>query len=200
MKAKPVDIPPQVWLNTQVHDHPPQVPPLRRLPIVLITAGVIVVFAIAAAVFVVTGKPTAVPKVPAPIIPMVGHNVCADHIVVYLETDERMAQLAQRIHTDPRARKLYTETKQEAFERFEQMFKDQPELRDNARPEALPASVTIVPGDDVDLRSWADELHATIPEATRVQPIIGADVLATLTPRYGTADLSPPCPPSGEWN
>lgn len=130
---------------------------------------------------------------------MLGHDVCADHLVVYVETDEQMIELADTVHNDQRARKVFTETKREAYERFLQIFKDQPELVRSARPEALPASVTIVPTDNVDLRGWADQLR-TLPAVEKVQPMITAEALASLAPRYGTAGLKPPCPSSGERN
>lgn len=114
-------------------------------------------------------------------------------------TDDEMARIAGVVHLDPRARKVYTETRTEAYQRFQQIFADQPDLIAGARPEALPASVTITATDGTDLHAWATELTKTFPSATSVRPLIRAEVEPAMAARYGTEGLRP-CPPSGEWN
>lgn len=177
----------------------PQTPRRRRLLIVLIAVGVFAIVGIVGTLLSTIGKPTAGPQPPAPIAPLAGHDICADRLVVHVDTDEQMIQIAGTVHNDHRARKVYTETKQEAFQRYQQIFKDQPNLLRLARPQSLSASVTIVPADGVELRVWADQLRAALPAAKSVQPIIRAEVLSTMITRYATADVPPPCPSSGEW-
>ncbi|WP_235022597.1 permease-like cell division protein FtsX [Amycolatopsis alkalitolerans] len=144
------------------------------------------------------GEPAAGRQLPAPIVPLADHDVCADHLAVYVDTDAEMRRIADVVHMDRRARKVYTETKDEAYQRFKVMFQDSPALVASARPDALPASVTIVGTGQVDLRAWGAELKATFPEVTDVKPVIMSEILPSLTARYGTADLKSPCPPSGE--
>ncbi|GAB3576436.1 hypothetical protein GCM10027445_40550 [Amycolatopsis endophytica] len=135
---------------------------------------------------------------PAPVIPRTGHQVCADNIMINTDTDAEMSRIANAVRADPRARKVYTETRDEAFARFKDLFKDQPDLLAHARAEALPFSVTVTAAGDVDLHAWAAELTATFPEATSVRPMIRSEVLAGLPPSYGT-EAPAPCPAGGEW-
>ncbi|TVT60234.1 hypothetical protein FNH05_04840 [Amycolatopsis rhizosphaerae] len=111
-----------------------------------------------------------------------------------------MRRIAEVLHDDHRVGRVYTETKDEAYQRFLKIFKDEPRLLAGARPEALPASATVVPFGQVDLRKWAVELWSTFPEASSIEPMIWAEIRATQAARYGTADLRPPCPPSGEYH
>jgi hypothetical protein len=63
--------------------------------------------------------------------------------------DRAMRQVAEALGEDDRIAWVKTETRQEAYQRFKEIFVDQPELVELARPEALPASVTLLPAEGV---------------------------------------------------
>ncbi|GAA5150948.1 permease-like cell division protein FtsX [Amycolatopsis dongchuanensis] len=180
----------------------PAPPPRRRrlLPVVLVAVVLLLAAVTTAVVLWPRDETPAAPPEPATIVPLAGHDVCADQITIRAVTDEEMARIAEAVLADHRTRKVYTETKTEAYERFRQIFRDNRDLVDHARPEALPASVTITAAGEVDLRAWAAELRAAFPAATSVEPLILSEIMPSLTARYGTADVKPPCPPGGERN
>ncbi|MEV0055682.1 permease-like cell division protein FtsX [Saccharopolyspora shandongensis] len=130
-------------------------------------------------------------------VPLAGHQLCGDQIKVNFDGDEDMRQAAEILRVDPRTGRLFTETKQEAYARFQEIFKDMPDLLTQARPEALPASLHILPRSQGDLRAWANELRARLPQSTDVVAYIRADLAAQLEDR-GMEPPSP-CPPSGEF-
>ncbi|TDV54125.1 permease-like cell division protein FtsX [Actinophytocola oryzae] len=125
----------------------------RRVGLVLWAAVGVVVAAFAAvtvlAVVTYDGPGTA----SRPLVPEVPRSsVCLNKVILYFETDDEMRDAAARLRTHPQVESLIMETKAEAYERFKKIFADQPELVELARPEALPASVTIrpTPGTDAD--------------------------------------------------
>jgi cell division protein FtsX len=63
-----------------------------------------------------------------------------------------------------------TETRDQAYAEFLEIFKDQPELIDLARPAALPSSVQVKPADGVSTGQLAKHLRAEFP-AAEVQSI-----------------------------
>ena len=65
---------------------------------------------------------------------------------------------------------IKTETRDQAYPQFLEIFKDQPDLIDLARPEALPSSVQVKPDDGVSTAQLAAHLRAVFP-AAEVRPI-----------------------------
>lgn len=92
-------------------------------------------------------------------------------VIVYFDgtdPDPVMRQAAQALDGDDRIAWVQTETRQEAYERFKELFAEQPEMVALARPEALPASVTLLPADDVHPGDLADAIADEISEIDSV--------------------------------
>ncbi len=126
--------------------------------------------------------------------PLAGHQLCAS-VLVYFRTDEAMRAAARSFHDDPKARRVYVETKAEAYTRFKGIFKDQPELLGSTRPDSLPASVSLLAVPGTDLKAWAQELHGRFAEAEHVKVV---DLDATAAQLKLTAP-PPKCPREGEY-
>ncbi|HVK26025.1 MAG TPA: permease-like cell division protein FtsX [Actinokineospora sp.] len=92
-----------------------------------------------------------------------------EQVVVYLDTDAEMQATETALRSDQRVAATKTETKQQAYERFKVIFKDQPDLVKLARPEALPASVWIDVAPGVKRTELAEELRTRFPKAQEVQ-------------------------------
>lgn len=154
---------------------------------------------LAAAVAVLCWQPWTGDVAGSPVepVPLDGRQLCADLIKVDFGSDEDMRQAAEVLRVDTRTGRLFTETKQEAYVHFKEIFKDMPDLLADARPEALPASLQIVPRGQDDLHAWADELRARLPRATDVVANIRADLAAQLEAQG--MEPPTPCPPSGEF-
>lgn len=82
-----------------------------------------------------------------------------DDITVDFKTDDAMRTAERELRTDPRVRELTAHTKQENYALVKEIFANQPELLENVRPEAVPASLQVVEQVGVDPRSFADELE-----------------------------------------
>jgi cell division protein FtsX len=142
----------------------------RKL-LVLVVAVVAVVVALGAVVTVLlvagddgTASPPAVTD-----SPVTTTRFCKNEVVVFADTDEEMRRIARTLRGDERIRRLDTMTKQDAFERYKVVFKDNPELLEAGRPEALPASVELTPALGVTPPSLAEQLRAELPTATQVR-------------------------------
>ncbi|HET6287905.1 MAG TPA: permease-like cell division protein FtsX [Amycolatopsis sp.] len=125
-------------------------------------------------------------------VPLGGRELCGIRLVIYAETDEAMRAIAQALREEPKARRVLTETKKEAYERFKKLFANDPELVRLTRPDVLPADVHLLPVAGTDFPALADELRRRFPEAQKVDVLDPAAIAAemTVTP--------PPCPPEGE--
>ncbi|GAA4527196.1 permease-like cell division protein FtsX [Amycolatopsis samaneae] len=128
-------------------------------------------------------------------VPAAGRNVCGSSVVVYFETDEQMTRASGSFHGDPKTRRVFTETKAEAYERFKRIFAEHPETLRLTRPDTLPASLDLLPQRGVNLEEWAAELRGRYPEAKKVDVLD----LAHLPPGLPTPATMPSCPPSGEY-
>jgi hypothetical protein len=172
----------------------PTNPPRRRLRW-LIVAAVLVLGAGATTVFLVTreddapvARPWVPPKVESPygvddgipeLSPEAIQRSCLDPggkqtIIAYFDNpdpDAVMRQAAEKLDGDERIASVETETQQEAYERFKQIFAQQPELVELARLEAMPASLTLLPADGLYPGDLADALTDELPEIDSV----GAD-------------------------
>ena len=58
-------------------------------------------------------------------------------------TDAQRRQLQADLQSTPLVQKVYYESKQDAYQRFKQQFKDSPDLVQNVTPEALPESFRV---------------------------------------------------------
>jgi hypothetical protein len=75
------------------------------------------------------------------------------------DPDATMQRAADALRDDDRIASITTETRQEAYVRFTEIFADQPELLEIARPEALSASVLLVPADGLSVEELTDDLR-----------------------------------------
>lgn len=148
----------------------------KRITLVLwAVVGVVVAAVAAVSVFVVAnydGGNSAVGSV-LPALPT--SDRCPGRVIVYFHTDEEMTAAAEKLREDPRVMLVQTETKAEAYKRFKEIFADQPELVELARPEALPASVRVRPADGIDVRrltDWLREDFASSAEETQALPCL----------------------------
>lgn len=74
------------------------------------------------------------------------------------EADDDMRAAAAALDADPRVSRVRTETRNEAYVRFKEIFADRPDMIEVVRPEALPASVLVLPIDAVAPTDLADDL------------------------------------------
>jgi len=58
-------------------------------------------------------------------------------------TDDERRQLQQDLQATPLVQKVYYESKQDAYKRFKEQFKDSPDLVQNVTPDALPESFRV---------------------------------------------------------
>ena len=87
------------------------------------------------------------------------------------ESDGHMRRAADALRDDDRITQLETETQSEAYERFKEIFKDQPELLEQARPEALPASIQVEPAKGVSNAELAGELDDELTGVDEIQEL-----------------------------
>lgn len=76
--------------------------------------------------------PCALPSGP---IPLGGREVCANTVTVVLNTDDEMTTVAEALRGDPRVTRSYAQTGQDAWEQFQRMFANQPELLEMTGPD-----------------------------------------------------------------
>lgn len=170
----------------------------RRL---LWVVGVVAVLVVAAAVVTtaavvlnqVTGKPVpaALPRDTAP-VPLGERELCGLRLLMALSDDTDMTATAQALRDDPKARRVLTETKAQAYERFKKLFADRPDLLELVTRDTLPAAVHLVPVAGTDVEGWANELRQRFPGVEKVDVLDPARIAAQMT------TTPPPCPPSGE--
>lgn len=75
------------------------------------------------------------------------YDKCLRDVTVFFNGDDpdpAMRAAAAELRHDERFESVREETRQEAYEHFKEVFKDQPELVELARPESLPAAVHLV--------------------------------------------------------
>jgi cell division protein FtsX len=125
---------------------------------VLITAGLAAVVVLAAVVITLLTRDNG-PVMHGALSP----SHCSDEITVYLANDKEMQQAAESLRSDPTIGQLSTETQQQAYERFIEIFKNRPELVKLARPEALPASIHARPRSGTEARDLKAHLSTVYP-------------------------------------
>jgi hypothetical protein len=166
---------------------------LRLAPflVLALAAGAGAAFLVAGAVR--TPPPPALPVDTNP-VPLAGHQVCAA-VQLFFDSDDAMTHVSKTFSGDPKARRVFVETKVEAYTRFKQIFKDDPELLQTVKPEAIPASLTLLPVPGVELNAYAAELKQRYPGAAKVQTLDGNALSAKAPPDKRL----PACPRAGEY-
>jgi cell division protein FtsX len=144
----------------------------------VVAALVVVSAAVAVTVIFLTGKPEA--QAPPPAVPPPAPAACAGYLVVYVGTDDEATSTAAALRDDPQVVTTFVETREQAYARFKEVFKDRPDLLDQVRPESVPASVSLVPAGSIDLEQWATRIRAKFPTAQQVAVMDGAKAPDTL--------------------
>ena len=96
------------------------------------------------------------------------YDKCVRQMIVYFDgpdPDQDMRAAAAELRDDSRFESVREETRQQAFKRFKEIYKDQPNLVDLARPEALPASVTLMVRKGTTGKQVKNALQAEFPDA-----------------------------------
>ncbi|WP_328608016.1 permease-like cell division protein FtsX [Amycolatopsis sp. NBC_00345] len=172
----------------------------KRLWLRLAPFLVLALAAGAGAAFLVAGAvrtpPPTLPTLPVDTnpVPLAGHTVCAG-VELSFDTDQAMTQASKTFSGDPKARRVFVETKAEAYALFKEIFKDNPELLRSVGPDALPASVILLPVPGVELKAYAAELKQRYPGTAKVQTLDG-DALSAKAP---PDKRLPACPRAGEY-
>ncbi len=102
-----------------------------------------------------------------------GRPACEEKVFVYFDTDEEMSVGAEALREIPKVDSIVTHTKADNYERFKELFADQPELIENTSPDALPASVEVLPVDGVDADALESELHVEHADEVNILPCVG---------------------------
>lgn len=84
-------------------------------------------------------------------------------------TDEHMRRAADALRDDDRVAELTTETQQQAYERFKVVFKDQPDLVEQVRPDSLPASIEALPAEGISNTELARDLEKELTGVDSVE-------------------------------
>ncbi|MFE6617472.1 permease-like cell division protein FtsX [Amycolatopsis sp. NPDC057786] len=169
----------------------------RRLLWVVGVVAVLVVAAVVTTAVVVLNRvtdppaPAALPRDTVP-VPLGERELCGLRVLMAVGADADMTTAAQALRDDPKARRVFTETKAQAYQRFKKIFADRPELLELTTPDTLPAAVHVVPVAGTDVEGWANELRQRFPDAEKVDVLDPARIAAQMT------TTPPPCPPSGE--
>jgi cell division transport system permease protein len=75
-------------------------------------------------------------------------------------TDDQLQNLRTELENDPLVKEVFYESKREAYERFREMFADQPDFVDSVSPEALPASYRVSLNDPTQFTAIRDKYGA----------------------------------------
>jgi hypothetical protein len=134
-------------------------------------------WAAAAAALVLTGAAVVTfVLVDSPEPAAAGPDACSSgpgpkQVSAYFDDDAGMRAAARKLRDDGRISGLDTETKRDAWERFKVLFADQPELVKLARPEAMPASVWLLPAAGTTPKDRAERLRDELPAADSVTTV-----------------------------
>jgi hypothetical protein len=145
-------------------------PPRRSYrPIVLGTLAGLLVAIFAAVLIVLINRGDSTPP------PVAGPEGCGtnrNQVRIEFEgadPDTPMLAAADRLRQDKQVVAIRTQTRPQAFEEFQRVFKDQPDLLKIARPEALPASIWLVTAHDTKPADLATRLQTDLP-AAKINP------------------------------
>jgi cell division transport system permease protein len=110
-------------------------------------AGVVTTLATVVAVNVATAPPSVPTAMSLATRPGCSQPVeVADEIAVFLRhdvTDRQRADLDESLRSDPRVRQVRFETREAAYEKFKQMYRDAPDLVAAVKPAQLPESFRV---------------------------------------------------------
>lgn len=137
----------------------------------IVLAGVVVVAAAVAIIILTNDQDDEGP-------PVAGPGTCTGNrgraqVQAYFDgpdADANMRVVADALRDDKQVAAIGTEDRQQAFARFKEIFKDQPELLKIARAEALPASVYVLPVRGVKPEDLAARIRAEFPTAGDITP------------------------------
>jgi cell division protein FtsX len=87
---------------------------------------------------------------------------------LYFRTDDQMRAAEAELKRDSQFTEVSTETKSEAYEHYQKIFANEPELLKLARPDSLPANIHLSLVDGADKERLSEELPKRFP-ADRVQ-------------------------------
>ncbi|WHT22637.1 hypothetical protein N8J89_16695 [Crossiella sp. CA-258035] len=125
----------------------------------------------------------------APVEAQKNGKPCGDHVRISFDTDEDMLAGVPTAAADGRVRKVWTETKEQAHERFRDIFARQQDLVARSRVEGMPAGLMLQVKPGTDVRAVAEDLKPKYPKAAKVVEFVHP---------VGQPDVQE-CPPSGEW-
>ncbi|MFI5608225.1 permease-like cell division protein FtsX [Amycolatopsis sp. NPDC051903] len=169
----------------------------RLVPVLVLALGAGAGLAFVAAAIV---RPAPLPVDRTP-VPLAGHRPCAAVQVFFdagtdaRDLDAEMRKAAAALADDPTARRVYTETQAEAWVRFQEVFKDRPDLLAEVSQENMPAMVTVVPVPGTDLTAYAADLAKRFPAAKNAQTYD----LNAVRERVAPDKRGPACPRAGEF-
>lgn len=145
---------------------------MRSHPLLLVIAAGVLLGAAGVVIGLLGSESVEGSAIPAPPATSSPERPCSMEVTVFLDTDEEMRQVVEKLRGDRRVDALTTETKQQAYERFKVIFKDQPELVELARPEALPASVRVTPAGRMPTTELLRQLRAEFPGENKVNSVL----------------------------
>ncbi|GAB3461603.1 permease-like cell division protein FtsX [Actinophytocola sediminis] len=85
------------------------------------------------------------------------------------QADENMRLAAEVLRADPRVQQIATETQAEAFERFKELYADDPELLEQVTPDVMSAAVEILPVDSLSTDELAKDLEGELTGAANIE-------------------------------
>lgn len=104
-----------------------------------------------------------------------GPDACStsgpQQVIAYFENDADLRAAARKLRDDDRIAARDTQTKREAFARFKILFADQPELVKLARPEAMPASLWLLPAEGTTPADLVEWVRDTLPVVDSVATV-----------------------------
>lgn len=96
------------------------------------------------------------------------YDKCVREMTIYFDgqdPDPQMRAAAAELRDDERFEGVREETRQQAFERFKEIYKNQPDLVKLARPQAMPASVHVMVRKGDTAKDRKSAIEATFPDA-----------------------------------
>jgi cell division transport system permease protein len=89
------------------------------------------------------------------------HGVEFEVFMVVDPTEEQLDSITADLDDDPRVRRYFFLSKEDAYEEFQRLFSDQPDLVEATSPEALPPSFRVAPEEVEDTEDLKDK-YATL--------------------------------------
>ncbi|GAA3438422.1 hypothetical protein GCM10018954_080380 [Kutzneria kofuensis] len=99
-----------------------------------------------------------------------------DEVDIYLHTDDELSQAQAKVRASHPDAESDTQTKQQSYEEFLQLFKDQPDVLRTARPEAMPAVVKVRPEPGASASALGDALAQEFPPPAEIHRLICSEL------------------------